>query len=88
MLKEAGSRRKLTKGKGLTETACGLPEATTGGVLNQALETDPPRLLSPACAFKSHPPTRGLDLGMGKLDWKGKELRPNVTANHPHEASG
>lgn len=48
---------------------------------------DPPRLLSPVCALISHPPACGLDLGMGKLDWEGKELRPNVTANHPHKAS-
>lgn len=28
-----------------------------------------------------------LDLGVGRLDSGNKELRPNVTANHPHEAS-
>lgn len=36
---EAGSGRKLTNAKMLAETACGLPMATTGGMLSQTLET-------------------------------------------------
>lgn len=32
-------------------------------------------------------PTSGLDLGVGRLDSEGKELRPNATANRPHKTS-
>lgn len=28
-----------------------------------------------------------IDLGVGRLDSESKELRPSVTANHPHKAS-
>lgn len=62
------------------------PKATTG-IGAKWITVDPPSLLNSASASKAHPPACGLHLGMGNLDQKGKELRPNVTANHPHKAS-
>lgn len=62
------------------------PKATTG-VDAKWVTADPPSLLNCVSASKAHPPTCGLHPGMGNLDQEGKELKLNVTANHPHEAS-